>query len=288
MAVFGRPSSKHFRTVGLLIFFLTAAFEVLLVPQAAGASYSAVEDAYVKNDTPTSNFGSSTRLEIDTDPIIKRTFMRFSVTGSPSPVDSARLRLVCVNGSPDGGTVWTVSGSWTEKGITFDNQPRLGSRVTSIGGISCSSSGTTVEYDVSAAVTGDGTYNFALVTDSWDGSDFRSRESGAAPQIVINGAPTGGSPNIDQIHLSWTKDPTTTATVTWHTPSSSNPARVQYGTTTSYGSTTSGKTYASTGTGYLHEVTLTSLTPDTRYHYRVSADDGSWSSDRTLDRKSVV
>lgn len=275
---------KHLRASGLLLIFLsTIAAETPLIPRAHGTSYTAVEDAYVDNGSPNSNFGTSTRLKIDTGPTIKRIFIRFSLTSTPSPVSSAQLRLTCTNGSPDGGTVWTISGSWTEKGITWSNQPTLVGPVFSIGRVSCSGSGTIVEYDVSTIITGDGTYNFALATNSGDGTTFRSRENGSGPKIVINEAPaSGGSPDVDQIHLSWTEDPGTTVTVLWHTASSSNPAKVQYGTTTSYGSSATGKTYASTGPGYLHEVTLRNLTPGTRYNYRASADDGSWSSIHTF------
>ncbi len=42
-----------------------------------------------------------------------------------------------------------------------------------------------VEYDVSAAVTGDGMYTFALVADGEEQVTFSSREGSAAPQLVV-------------------------------------------------------------------------------------------------------
>ena len=92
----------------------------------------------------------------------------------------------------------------------------------------------------------------------------------------------GASSVTDQIHLSWTGNPATSITVMWHTPSSTNAASVQYGTTTAYGFTVTGTTFPSSGSGYLHQALLFGLTPQTTYHYRVVADDGSWSSDRSF------
>lgn len=163
--------------------------------------------------------------------------------------------------------------------MTWNNQPSLLNPISSAGSFSCSSSGTLVVYDVTSIVTGDGTYDFALATGSTDGLAFYSRETGSGPALVINAPISSGSPDVDQVHLSWTGNSATTMTVMWHTQYSSNPAQVQYETATGYGSTANGKTYPSSGQGYLHEVTLTGLQPATRYNYRVSADDGSWSSD---------
>jgi hypothetical protein len=87
---------------------------------------------------------------------------------------------------------------------------------------------------------------------------------------------------VDQIHLSWLGDPATTMTVMWHTPSAANPAKVQYGPRTGRESVTAGTTSESTGEGYLHTVTLTGLTPGSTYHYRVSGDDGLWSTDHSF------
>jgi hypothetical protein len=42
-----------------------------------------------------------------------------------------------------------------------------------------------LEYDVSAAVKGAGTYTFALSQTGNDGADFRPRESVAGPELVV-------------------------------------------------------------------------------------------------------
>ncbi len=49
--------------------------------------------------------------------------------------------------------------------------------------------GAWVDYDVSSEVTGDGTYTFALISNSTDGVTFSSREGPKPPQLVITFSP---------------------------------------------------------------------------------------------------
>ncbi|MHA1516392.1 MAG: fibronectin type III domain-containing protein, partial [Candidatus Heimdallarchaeaceae archaeon] len=74
------------------------------------------------------------------------------------------------------------------------------------------------------------------------------------------------------IHLSWQHDTTTTMTITWRTtePTSSI---VQYGLDSAYGYEKDGEI-----TDIYHSVELTSLLPETIYHYR-AGDGTSWSGD---------
>ncbi|NLD61285.1 hypothetical protein GX645_02405 [Candidatus Sumerlaeota bacterium] len=57
-------------------------------------------------------------------------------------------------------------------------------------------------------------------------------------------------------------------TIMWET-STDNAATVEYGTTTAYGQTATPTAIASKAATYIHKAVLTSLTPDTLYHYRV-------------------
>jgi predicted phosphodiesterase len=265
-------------TLALLLLTSTTFFPA---PAFGEVSIGAAEDSYVDSSAPSSNFGTSSRLLVDNSPTVFRTFVRFIVEGITFPVESAQMALRCVNSGP-GGTVWTISESWTEGGLTWNNQPKPVDSISSPGPFSCSSSGTPVVYDLTSVVTGDGVYDLVIATTADDGVDFFSKESGSGPTLVINGQVSSGSSSVDQIHLSWTQETATTMTITWHTTSSTNPTRVQFGTTTNYGSIAGGTTYASSGTGYLHQVTLTGLQPETRYIYRVSGDDGSWSENHSF------
>ena len=79
------------------------------------------------------------------------------------------------------------------------------------------------------------------------------------------------------VRLSWADaDASTSMGVTWNTDGGGQPTEVQYGTTTALGMTASGTSFKANGTvGYVHEVELYDLTPDTTYHYRVGGD-GAW------------
>ncbi|MDQ4052083.1 MAG: metallophosphoesterase family protein [Actinomycetota bacterium] len=83
----------------------------------------------------------------------------------------------------------------------------------------------------------------------------------------------------DQIHLAWTQSPSTTLTVVWHTQQTASPSVVEYRPT---GSTAwliqTGALRPSETDGTLHETTLTDLSPDTSYEYRVPGDGGAWSA----------
>jgi predicted phosphodiesterase len=82
-------------------------------------------------------------------------------------------------------------------------------------------------------------------------------------------------------HIPYVQNVTkTSAVVLWQTSTLSD-SKVEYGLTTSYGSSV----YASTPLTTTHEMALTGLTPGTVYHYRTVYDDGSgpvYSADSTF------
>ncbi|PIV54789.1 hypothetical protein COY52_13015 [Candidatus Desantisbacteria bacterium CG_4_10_14_0_8_um_filter_48_22] len=84
------------------------------------------------------------------------------------------------------------------------------------------------------------------------------------------------------VHLTWDRNGTdTTVAVTWLTVKNAGNT-VEYGLTDSYGSQQGGSSFYSSNCGYyVHEVTLTGLSPDTAYHYRCGAA-GKWSRDYTF------
>jgi acid phosphatase type 7 len=79
------------------------------------------------------------------------------------------------------------------------------------------------------------------------------------------------------VHLSWTEDPSSTMTITWQTKSDSR-GLVEYGPTESgLTSTTDTPSSLKTDFGIIHEATATGLQSGTRYYYRCGSDDGGWS-----------
>jgi len=152
-----------------------------------------VADTYVQDSTPSTNYGTSTQLGVDNSPV-RRSFLRFTVSGLTEPVTSAKLRIRTISGngrSRNGGTFKKMTNtSWSETSTTWNNQPVIdGATLGSIGAVV---KNTWYEINVTSAVTGNGTFSFGATSSSSDGAHYDSRESGAdAPQLVIT---TGGTP----------------------------------------------------------------------------------------------
>jgi hypothetical protein len=161
-------------------------------------------DARVKAIDPTSNYGTSTYLDVDnpgtTDAV--ESYLRFNVSGVSSPIQHATLRLYATtNGTIDGPAVYASANSWTEIGITWNTRPALSSGALDNKGAIATSSW--VEYDLTSLISGNGTYSLALIADSDDGVTFSSREGSDPPQLVLTLAgsatatptptPTGGA-----------------------------------------------------------------------------------------------
>src|SRR5436190_14432700 len=95
----------------------------------AHTTFTPVADARVQDNTPTRNFGTNVQLGIDAS-AIRRTFIRFTVSGIVDPVTSVKLRLHVADaagtGSDSGGSWQLVSDTtWSETGVTWNNQPAI-------------------------------------------------------------------------------------------------------------------------------------------------------------------
>lgn len=150
--------------------------------------FPAVADAYVKSSSPTRNYGAEPELRVRAGDVVYRSYVKFSVTGLPAaPLVSARLRLHVTDGSDVGGALHVVPTTWTEGALTYANAPTpAGTPVATLGAVSAS---TTVELDVLPVLAGNGTYAFALQSTSTNSALFASRESGLAPELVLEIGP---------------------------------------------------------------------------------------------------
>ena len=169
----------------LLVSFLAVAAIVPFFPgraSAVGVTYTAPADARASAANPTTNYGRSSRLEVDQSPL-HESFVRFAVTVS-EPVVRARLRLYVTNGSTNGPEVYPAENTWSETSLTWNSRPvRSGGMLADLGRVSANRY---AEWDVTAAVTGTGTYSFAVIADSGDGTTLRSREATSnRPQLVV-------------------------------------------------------------------------------------------------------
>lgn len=146
--------------------------------------FSPVADARVEGASPDQNFGSSSVLKVDDSPQYA-SFLRFEVSGLSGTVTSAKLRLYATDATVNGPAVYTTSSSWQESTVTFNNKPANQTVLSTSAQVAANS---WVEWDVTAAVTGNGTVNLAVSPTGTDGTVFYSRnnsDTSIRPQLVV-------------------------------------------------------------------------------------------------------
>jgi acid phosphatase type 7 len=194
-----RRTARTAAVIGVVssIIFTLVTMAGLPVASAATTTFTPVADTYVDNSSPGTNFGTGGQLGVDNSPI-KRMFLRFSVSGLTQPVTSAVLRIHTDNvsgaNSNNGGTFRSMtSTTWSETGVTWNNQPAVdGATLGSLGSVV---QNTWYQINVSSFVTGNGTFSIGATSSSSDGADYDSRETGTtAPQLVITTGTSTGDP----------------------------------------------------------------------------------------------
>lgn len=148
-------------------------------------TFVATEDAHVDSAKPKANYGNVKTLKVRNAATDQIAYLKFDVTGLNGGVQSATLRLYVNNASPDGGTAYSVANNWTEGGLKWNNRPAFSGGP--LGSAGAAVSGQWVEIDVTAAISGNGTYSFGIENDSSNNVVYRSSEGAAAyrPQLVI-------------------------------------------------------------------------------------------------------
>jgi len=154
-------------------------------------------DAYVQDGTSANtNFGAATTLLVknSTTGFNRHTFLKFDLS-AVSTVSSARLRLFGNLGGTSGTSPVTAhqvsDNSWTETGITWNNQPAIGTGMTTV------SVGITAQYwewDVTSYIqsqkaAGQTSVTLELQNDvsTAQPAAFNSREAASnPPQLVVN------------------------------------------------------------------------------------------------------
>jgi len=151
----------------------------------ASLTFAPEADARVNQSNPGNNYGSATTLQVDdtSDPDLE-SFIRFTVAGVSGPIQNARIRLYATtNGTRNGPAIYATNPTWNERDITWNARPaRTSGALDNKDAINPNS---WVEYDVTSAITGDGTYSFVLAGDSNDAVAFSSRQGIQPPQLVV-------------------------------------------------------------------------------------------------------
>ncbi len=207
---------------------LSNAAQGLQSPLLASVTTGPNADALVSQSSPSKNYGTASSLQVSgASHSSFRSYIRFAVSGVSGPIQSVTLRVYCTtDGTTNGPEVYLADSNWIESGkggITWNNQPALvGGVIANAGAIAASS---WVSYDVTSAVTGNGTYTFALFPDSTDSAIFSSREGAMPAQLVITLAntPTPTSTAVSQPSNTPTAGVAATNTPTPTAPSAASP-----------------------------------------------------------------
>ena len=176
---------------------LLTASVVAVGPSAAAATttFTPIADTYVDSGSAGTNFGTAVEVVVDNSPV-RRTFVKFSVSGLTEPVTSATLRIhvrdVKGAGSSSGGSVKGMTDTtWSETAVTYNSQPAIdGATLGTLGSVARN---TWYTVDVTSAVTGNGTFSFGMTSSSTNDARYDSRETGAnSPQLIVDtGVPSG-------------------------------------------------------------------------------------------------
>jgi PKD repeat protein len=163
---------------------------VELLPPLPSVTFTAVADARVSSESPTQNFGSSSTVRARLAPsTTDQSYLRFAVGGlGDLHVSRAVLRLYVTDPSVEGGKITLAPGGWSESTLTWSNAPGIGSAV--LASVETVFPDSWVEFDVSAVVTGPGSYDFGLSNGSSNSAIYSSREGGHPPELVVYTATT--------------------------------------------------------------------------------------------------
>ncbi|MCG8603493.1 DNRLRE domain-containing protein [bacterium] len=101
----------------------------------------------------------------------------------PVVLQEAKLRLWVIDASSGGGGIYSVSDDWEESSLVWSNAPEInGKALSSVGSVN---PGEIVEFDVTAAISGDGTYSFGMRNNSPDAVKYSSKEGSFVPELLI-------------------------------------------------------------------------------------------------------
>jgi hypothetical protein len=120
--------------------------------------------------------------------------LQFSVSGLTRPVESAKVRLYVTNASNQDSALYLVGNTykdtatpWTELGLNWNNAPAIGA--TPLSSASTTPANSWVEFDVTAALNGNGTYSFGIRTPATNDVRYSSKEAASnRPELVIQQA----------------------------------------------------------------------------------------------------
>ena len=100
--MFSRQAARAVAVIGVLsaaTVTVVALSGPVPVASAATTTLAPVADTYVESSTPSTNYGTSTQFVVDNSPV-RRSFLKFTVSGLTQPVTNAKLRIRTISGTP--------------------------------------------------------------------------------------------------------------------------------------------------------------------------------------------
>ncbi|GEO33460.1 DNRLRE domain-containing protein [Cellulomonas aerilata] len=154
----------------------------------------ATADAYVRQDTATTNYGTAsngTTLNVDSEYTVStpntRTagYLRFTVPAlqAGETITAASVSLNVTNATVNGPALWRTGTTWTENTMTWASGRPARSGTTAAGNFTSMAVGR-VSTPVSG-ITAPGTVSFELDAEDVDGMQFSSRETTTLPQLIL-------------------------------------------------------------------------------------------------------
>ena len=165
------------------------------VVESSGGTFLPVADTHLRQAAPTTNYGSVVELSTDAGTgVEERALVKFTVSGASGSVSDAKLRVWVTNSTGNGPQVVPSDSGWNEGTVNWNTAPALlGTAVANAGSMPI---GAWFEFDVTSAISGDGTYSFTFVPESTDAVRFSSREATTnRPELVVTWA--GAPPPTD-------------------------------------------------------------------------------------------
>jgi hypothetical protein len=186
-------SASSFTKNDLMQRYLTH-FGVTTLPAPQPVTFEPAHDASVNSSEISSNYGSSSSLRIKNTSELHLSYLKFVVSGLSGSVQRAKLRLEVSDKSKDGGSIFLVpnnyagtSNPWTEAGLNYSNAPSpVGNSLSSVGEVE---EDTVIEFDVTVAITGNGTFSFVIKNTPSSAVKYSSKEGTTPPQLVIQTMP---------------------------------------------------------------------------------------------------
>jgi beta-mannanase len=151
-------------------------------------STSGAQDSYVTTSFPGQVRGTRTELKVGHAAATQEAYLRFDVSGLPADATAikATLELRALNSTSAVVEAHAAnSNAWDESTLVMANAP--GAKAAVLSQIASTTAATASKFDVSAAVTGNGTFSFVLKTATAQTATFASKEAGAAtaPKLTV-------------------------------------------------------------------------------------------------------